>query len=90
MRGSIFDTLGRALLVLAPGPQQLAITAAHQREAALHQADGSVAQIVRFPGAIGDALLPNSASAIAAIRAAGAASIERAKGGAQSFTPLFG
>jgi hypothetical protein len=54
IRGRIFDTPRQALPVSAPGPQKFAIAAAHQCEAALHETDGSIAQIVRFPGAIRD------------------------------------
>ncbi len=35
-------------------PQQCAIATAHQGEAALNQANGSIAQVVGFPGAFGD------------------------------------
>ena len=43
------------LFVPAAGPQKFAVTSAYQREAAFHQADRSIAQIVRLPGAFRDA-----------------------------------
>ena len=79
-----------ALFVLAPGPQKFAVTTAHQREAALHQADCSIAQIMRLPGAIGDALFAEQRFGDNAITAAGAMSIERTDRSAQAFAPLFG
>lgn len=82
--------LGTALLVLAPGPQEFAVTTAHQREAALHQADCSIAQIMRLPGAIGDTLFAEQHFGDYAITSAGAMRIERADRGAQTFAPLFG
>ena len=77
MEGAIFDTPGDALLVLATGPQKFAVTTAHQCEAALHQADCSIAQIMRLPSAIGDAPFAEQRFGDNAITAAGAASIER-------------
>ena len=44
----------------------VAIAAAHQRKAALHKADGAVAQVMGFPGPIRECgLSPNKTSAIA-------------------------
>ena len=83
--GAIFDTpRGGRYSSLRLGRKKFAIAAAHQREAALHKADGPVAQIVRFPGAIRDALLAKQCFCDAAISAAGAMRVERAKGGAQA------
>ncbi len=82
--------LGTALLVLAPGPQEFAVTTAHQREAALHQADCSIAQIMRLPGTIGDTLFAEQRFRDNAITAAGAVRIERAYCGAQTLAPLLG
>ena len=42
IEGWIFDT-PKGLFVLAPWTQQFAIAAAHQGEAALHEADGAIA-----------------------------------------------
>jgi hypothetical protein len=66
IRGSIFDTPGNyGATSCARLPQQFAIAAAHQSEAALHETNGSIAQIVGFPGALGNTFgLPNRTSAI--------------------------
>ena len=77
--GAIFDTPEEALLVSAPGPQKFAIAAAHQCEAALHETDGSIAQIVRFPGAIRDALLAEQCFGDRTISAAGHARASSAR-----------
>jgi len=87
---AIFGTpRGTALLVPAPGPQEFAVTTAHQSEAALHQADCSIAQIMRLPAAIGNAFFANQRFGDNAITAAGAMGVERANRGAQAFAPLF-
>ena len=70
--------LRTALLVLAPRPQEFAVTTAHQREAALHQADCSIAQIMRLPGAIGNAPFAEQSFGDNAVTAAGAMSRNRA------------
>ncbi|SDJ69052.1 hypothetical protein SAMN05444171_0988 [Bradyrhizobium lablabi] len=57
IKGLIFDTPEEALLASALGPQKVAIAAAHQCEATLHETDGSIAQVVCFPGTIRDVLL---------------------------------
>ena len=88
--GSLFDTHEEALLVSALGPQKSAIAAAHQCEAALHETDGSIAQIVRFPGAVRDTLFAEEGVGDNTITAAGRARIERADGGAQPLSSLFG
>ena len=80
---------GTALFVPAPGPQEFAVTTAHQREAALHQANCSIAQIMSLPGAIGDALFAEERFGDDAIAAAGAMRIKRADRGAQAFASLF-
>lgn len=77
------------LFVPAAGPQKFAVTPAYQREAAFHQADRSIAQIVRLPGAFRDALFAEQRFGHGEIATAGAASIERTDGGAQTFAPLF-
>ena len=57
MEGAAFDTpQPEGLFVPAPGPQKFAVTTAHQRKAALHQADCSIAQIMGLPGTVGDSL----------------------------------
>lgn len=57
MRGCVFDTLRNAHLFLSTWrTQQRAIAAAHQRETALDQTNGPVAQIVGSPIALGNAL----------------------------------
>lgn len=76
-------------LFVAAGPQNFAVSSAYQREADLHQADRSIAQIVRLPGAIRDALFAEQRFGDSAIGTAGAASIERTDRGAQTFAPLF-
>lgn len=88
--GDFRHPLGTALLVPAPRPQKFAVAPAHQRGAALHQTDRSIAQIMRLPGAIGDSLFAEEHFGNNAIAAAGAASIQRTDRGAQTFLPLFG
>src|SRR3954454_20558475 len=80
----------KALLDPAPRPKQLAIASAHKCEAALYKATGSAAQIVCFPATIGYARLAKQSFCDAAISRAGEIRGDRAKGCAQSFTPLFG
>ena len=77
------------LFACAPASQNLAITAAHQREAGLHQTDGPIAQIVRFPSAVWNALLAEQRLCDGAICAAGSLCVERAHSFAQAFAPLF-
>ena len=91
MEGAAFDTpQPEGLFVPAPGPQKFAVTTAHQRKAALHQADCSIAQIMRLPGAIGDALFAEQRFGDNAIAATGVARIERTDRRAQAFATLFG
>lgn len=68
------------LFVPAAGPQKFAVTSAYQREAASYKADGSAAQIVRFPGTIRYALFPEQNLCDAAIGRAGVIRSDRAKG----------
>src|SRR3954470_4362537 len=77
------------LLLPAAGPQKFAVASAYQREAALHQADRSIAQIVRLPAAIRDALLAEQRFGGHAIAATRSMRIERADRGAQALAPLF-
>ena len=90
IKGWLFDTPGEALLVFAPGPHKFAIAAAHQCEAALHETNGSIAQIVRFPSTIRDAIFAEENFGDHTISASRRARIERADGGAQPLTSLFG
>ena len=69
-----------ALLVPALGPQKFAIASAHEREAALHETDGSAAQVVRFPSAIRYALCAEQSLCDATIARAGEIRGNRAKG----------
>ena len=89
--GYVFDTPRlQVLFVLALGTQQFAIAGAHQCEAALHEPDGSIAEIVRFPRNIWDTSLAEQCFGDLTISVTGRARIERADGGAQPFAPLFG
>lgn len=90
IEGAISIPLGRGLFVPAAGPQKFAVIPAYQRKAAFHQADRSIEQIVRFPGAIRDTLFAEQRFGDSAIATASAASIERADSGAQPFPPLSG
>lgn len=69
-----------ALLVPAPGPQKFAIASAHERKAASYEADYSAAQIMRFPGTIGDVLFAKQSLCDGAIGRAGEIRGNRAKG----------
>lgn len=90
IEGAIFDTpKPRALFVSTPGSQKSAITAVHQCEAGLHQTDGSIAQIVSFPGSIWDAFLAEQRFCDGAICAAIALCIERANSFTQPLAPLL-
>lgn len=81
--GRIFGTPWRAALhVPAPGPQKFAIASAHERKAGLYEADCSAAQIMRFPGAIGDALFAEQEFRDCVVSAAGCVRLERTDGGA--------
>ena len=42
------------LLLAARLPQQFAIASAHQSKTALHETNGPIAQIVSFPGVLGN------------------------------------
>lgn len=56
IEGVIFGPPGTALLVPALRSQKFAIAPANERQTAFYEADGSAAQMVCFPGTIGDAL----------------------------------
>lgn len=76
----IFGPPGTALLVPALGSQKFAIVPANECEAAFYEADDSAAQMVCFPGAIGDALFAEQSLCDAAIGRAGEMRSDRAKG----------
>ena len=89
IRGCVCDTPAKsALLLFAPITQQLAITATHQRNAALDQANGAVAEVVGFPGTLGDALLAEQYFGDPTIGTAVHAPIERTNRQNQTFTAL--
>lgn len=90
IEGAIFDTpRSEGLLVPAAGPQKFAVASAYQREATFYQADRSIAQIVRLPGAIRHALFAEQSFGGNAIAATRRIRIERADGGAQALAPLL-
>ena len=88
IEGWIFDTRKGRLFVLAPWTQEFAISAAHQGEAALHEADGTIAQIVRLPGALRDTLLVKKAFGDRAIGFALVASVQRTQDQGKPLAPL--
>lgn len=71
IEGVIFGPPGTALLVPALGSQKFAIAPANERQTAFYEADGSAAQMVCFPGTIGDALFAEQSFCDAAIGRAG-------------------
>lgn len=81
--------LPKTLFVFVPRSQKSAITAKHQSEAGLHQAYSPIAQIVRFPGAVGDALLAEQRLCDHPVCATGSVRIECTKCFAQTLAPLF-
>ena len=74
--------------MLAFWTQEFAIAAAHQGEAALHQADGTIAQIMRLPRALGDALLAKKAFSDRTIGFALIASVQRTQDQGKPPAPL--
>jgi hypothetical protein len=76
------------LFVLASWTQQFAIAAAHQSEATLHEADGTIAQIVRLPGALRDALLAKKTFGDRTIGFALIASVQRTQDQGKPLAPL--
>ncbi len=55
IRGGFSIPLGNYELLLAARlPQQFAIASAHQSKTALHETNGPIAQIVGFPGVLGN------------------------------------
>ena len=87
IEGRIFDT-PKGLFFLAPWTQQFAIAAAHQSEATLHEADGTIAQIVRLPGALRDALLAKEAFGDGAIALVFIAPVQRTQDQGKPLAPL--
>ena len=87
IEGWIFDTL-RGLFVLASWTQEFAIAAAHQSEAALHEADGTIAQIMRLPGALRDTLLAKEAFGDRAIALVFIAPVQCAQDQRKPLAPL--
>ena len=86
--GSIFDTPVELLSFARWRPQQRAIAATHQSEAGLNQANGSIAQVVGFPGAFGNLSGAKQDFRDFAVRAAVYPRIERAKRERQATTTL--
>jgi hypothetical protein len=69
---------GEALPVFAPVAQQCTVAATHQIQPALHQADGTTAQIVSLPASVGNPVLPEQALCDLAIAISLGPSIQRA------------
>ena len=86
--GSVFDTPVELLFFTRWRSQQCAIATAHQGEAGLNQANGSIAQVVGFPGSFGDVLGTKQDFRDFAVRAAVHPRIERAKRERQAMTTL--
>lgn len=80
IEGVIFGPPGTALLVPALRSQKFAIAPANERQTAFYEADDSAAQMVCFPGTIGDALLAEQSLCDAAIGRTGEMRGGRAKG----------
>jgi hypothetical protein len=89
MRGCVFDTPA-FLSLRRRRTQQRAIATTHQREAALNQANGPIAQIVRPPVAFGNARGAEKDLRDFPIGAAVHPCIERAQGERQSPTAMHG
>ena len=91
IRGGFSIPLGNYELLLAARlPQQFAIASAHQSKTALHETNGPIAQIVRFPGVLGDTLFAEENFGDHTISAPRRARIERPDGGTQPLASLFG
>jgi hypothetical protein len=87
IEGRIFDTRTR-LFVLAFWTQEFAIAAAHQGEATLHEADGTIAQIMRLPGALRDTLPAKKTFGDRTIGFALIASVQRTQDQGKPLAPL--
>ena len=89
IRGWIFDTpRNYQLLLVARLPQQFAITSAHQSKTALHEMNGPIAQIVSFPGVLGNTFGAEQNFSDHAVTIAAHSRIECAESQRQSLTPL--
>ena len=78
----------KGLFALAFWPQEFAITAAYQSEAALYKADGATAQIMGFPRAYRDSFPAKKAFGDLAIGFALAAAVEGPQGQGEPLAPL--
>lgn len=76
------------LLLAARMPQQFAIASAHQSKTALHETDGPIAQIVGFPGVLGNTFDAEQNFSDHAVIIATHSRIECAESQRQSLTPL--
>lgn len=76
------------LFVLASWAQEFAIATAHQSEATLDQADGTIAQVMRLPGALRDTLLAKKALGDRAISLALIASVQCTQDQRKPLAPL--
>ena len=76
------------LLLAARLPQQFAIASAHQSESALDETNGPIAQIVSFPGVLGNTFGAEQNFSDHAVTIAAHPRIECAKSQRQSLTPL--
>ncbi len=68
--------------------QQIEISSAHQRSPALHEPDRSIAKVMGFPGACGDALGPKQGFGNGAMRRTVLACIKRAQALDQAIVAL--
>lgn len=76
------------LLLAARMPQQFAIASAHQSKTALHETNGPIAQIVGFPGVLGNTFGAEQNFSDHAVTIAAHPRIECAESQRQSLTPL--
>ena len=88
IEGGVFGT--PTLFLARRWPQQRAIAAAHQRQAILDQADGLTAQVMRLPGALGNALRAEENLGDFAISRAGQAAVERTERHRQTASAVRG
>src|ERR1700688_1116665 len=75
------------LLLAARLPQQFAVASAHQSKTALHETNGPIAQIVSFPGVLGNTFGAEQNFSDHAVAIAAHSRIESAESQRQSFTP---
>ena len=86
--GSVFDTPSTLLFLAGWRPQQCAIAAAHQGESGLNQTNGSITQVVGFPGAFWNLFGAKEDFRDFAVRTAVHSCIERTKCERQTTTAL--